>query len=273
MGPTKLIIHMTGLLLLAPQAPGTFPLHVLMPTEGQSGQPLHVAQLGWRSIQSECPNTTGYTFEPGGMFGKGICYFKIDGLSVALGEGGTPTSSILPPVGPFDVSYLHRVNPTWFGAMPGGQIRSRVSIYSGRALEGCPYASWTIGSTPGVNLPNVITWETTIPGPLLALTGTKLNQIGTPATVTIKPTPFTTSTIELFVRQEPEITPTTYPKPWIANHFHAFYDLLGYQSGEPRIIPYNGAATGLGCNKSQKLLLALPAPGTPTCMPVVGSPP
>lgn len=271
MGPVKLIIHLTGLLLLAPQAPGTFPLHVLMPTEGQSGQPLHSAQIGWYSHRSECPSAVGYTFQPGPTVGQGICYFKIDGLAVTLGEGGAPTSSILPPVGPFDVSYRYRVDPVWFGPQPGGRIRSRVSIYSGRAVAGCSYANWTIGSSAGVILPNVVTWETTIPGPLFALTGTKLNQ-GTPATVTINPTPFTTSTVELFVRQEPVTPVTSHPLPWAASHFHVFYDLLGYPTGE-RIIPYNGRVTGQSCSKSQKAFLALPAPGTPTCMPVVGSPP
>jgi hypothetical protein len=266
MGVT-LIIYMSGLLLLAPnQHSGGFPLHVLMPVEGQSGVPLHIAELGWKSLKTDCPSEPGYRWD------TNICYFNLDGWSVELGQGGMPNSGVVvPPAGPLDVSYLHPVNPVWFGANPGGSIRSRVSIYSGMALPGCAMVSWKLGNlSDSTSLPNVVTWATAIPGPGLTLTATRLNAgAGAPATVQFKTFPATTHTIELFLRQEPSTPMPMGSEPFTASHLNALYDLLGYGNapGE-RLIPNNGHKVRPPCpwGKSSH------APGTPTCLIGTGFP-
>jgi hypothetical protein len=266
MGTITLIINMTGLLLLAPNThSGGFPLHVLMPIEGQSGKvPLHIAELGWRSSDSACPSTAAYRFE------SGVCYFNLDGWSVELGQGGTPTSGVVvPPAGPLDVSYGRKVNPVWFGMNPGGSIRSRVSIHSGLAMPGCPFASWTLNGIQDVQLPNVVTWATAIPGPGLTLTATKLNMgSGTPITVDFKIFPTPTNTIELFLRQEPAETMRVGSPPFTSPHLHAFYDLLGYPN-EERLFPQDGYPTGRRCVWSKPFD---DAPGSPTCLIGIGYP-
>jgi len=266
MGTIPLIIHMTGLLLLAPDTrERAFPLHVLMPTEGETELPLHVAQLGWPSEKKDCPNSILYKYDEE----TGVCYFKLDSWAVELGREGTPTTGMLPPSGPFDVSYLKPVSRTLFGPMPVPNLRARVSIYSGQLVAGCPYAKWTIGAAQNRQLPNVVSWGMDIPDTGLVVTGTRQVD-GKTESITIWKFPSTSKNIDLVVRQEPMVAQKSQVEPFEATHLHAFYELLDYPEG-PRVIPYNGKPAGLGCSLSLAARL-LRGPGTPTCMPAVGTP-
>lgn len=259
-----LVIHMTGLLLLTPDTrAGAFPLHVLMPTEGRSRVPTHMAQIGWVSTAAACPKNDSYDYD------GGKCYFKLDGWAVELGRGGI-ASVLLPPAGPLDVTYLHKVNRSWFGPMPVAGMRSRVSIYSGhlRAEEACSFARWTIDNVTGRRLPNVVTWETALPGSILRLTATRRDEAGTTVSMNFKnfgPT----GEVELFLRQEPITPPPEQRPPFVASHYVAIYGLLGYSGNDHLRIPRDGHPTAEGCRGK---LQFFPNPGTPTCMPAVGIP-
>jgi len=256
MPSTEIIIHMTGLLLLAPANPArTFPLHVLVPTEGNL--PQHVVELGWTSSFSDCkyPNT----------FRNGSCYFNMDGWAIEVGQNGRPTQSVLPPSGPLDVTRNHRIPRTWFGATPVADIiRARLTLHSGRTTLGCSLTTWDVDGVSTL-LPNVVNWVDTIPGTGLTLTATSRIDPRSPLHVQT----FTTNSVELHLSYEPKISVPVGIPPYIGSHLNRWYDLLAYGTGDHRSIPRSSNLLG-SCSWMQ--FLPDKGPGTPTCMPAAGLP-
>jgi hypothetical protein len=259
-----LTIHMTGLLLLAPNTrSGEFPLHVLMATEG-SIVPPHAARLGWReSDPAECKGSD-YMY----VSAERICYFDMDGWAVELGKLKAG-SAVLPPPGPLIITNNdHHVPLSWFGPTPvGGAIRARLSLYSGRILPGCSAFIWEVDGFPNVLLPNVVNWEMTVDGPGLTLVATSRTRPGSPKMVHMFPP---TASIELFLRYEPRNASPGSP-PYHATHLERLYDLLGFTNGEHRTIPDNGTRLLDECPFSIETLVPL-APGSPTCLIAAGFP-
>lgn len=254
MPSTEIIIHMTGLLLLAPATPArNFPLHVLIPTEGHLTE--HVARLGWKSTMSACkyPNT----------YENGSCYFNMDGWTIELGQGGWPATTILPPPGLIDVTRKRRIPQAWFGDTPvGNAIRSRLTLHSGRASLECALSTWDVDGVQTV-LPNVIRWLDSIPGTGLMLTATSRTHSGPLHVQT-----FTGNAVELSLSYEPRVPVPVGSPPYSASHLNRWYDLLGYIGGDHRPIP---KTPQIGTCK-RMTFFPIPGPGTPTCMVAGGLP-
>jgi hypothetical protein len=272
MDTITVIVHMTGLLLLAPSSPtGAYPLHVLAPRPNAT-MPHHAPELGWSSTKHAC-DTSRYRFDKA----EKLCYVRLDSMAVELGAGGQPTSSLVPPVGLVVVStQANPVKRAWFGNMPGDEIRSRVTLLSGSARVGCPYAKWKVGSTE-VILDNVVNWVSTgVPGPSITLMGSRLNVDSTnPPTVNLGTLQAKHGVIELWLRQEPSgAMGGGSGSQNKAVHFHSFYDVLGVGANDQtaRRIPEVKTKLNRHCRWGSKDFLD-ENPGTATCMPAGGLPP
>ncbi|HKP75017.1 MAG TPA: hypothetical protein VJT67_05705 [Longimicrobiaceae bacterium] len=266
------VVRLTGLLLMVPDShvhdsaggdKGGLPMHVLMPVEG-AHVPAHFAEIGWRSTEEACTEPYVYTSD---TEHAGFCWANLDGWSLDLGQGGSPTGTFDTPRhrpliggGPLG----HAVDRTLFGPTPGRALRSRITLYSGSVTGECPFAKWDFRGETDKELTSVLTWTFTT-GTLRELTLVRLqDNRGDPAdTMTIGlPTP-ERNTLELYVRYIPvdeyakghkngEIGKT------MATHLHAFYDLLKVGAGA-RPFPLFKGETGTPCDFPK-------TPGSPTCM-------
>lgn len=266
MGPITVVLRMTGLLLLVPQAHpagsevGTLPLHVLVPAEGSSVRP-HMAQFGWRSSQADCKHHFQRIKQ-----NQGICWADMTNWFMELGQGGTPTSGmILPPSGAVPLGgSQHRASPALLGDSPGQQVRASVTLFSGRAVEECPFAEWDFRGHTGVAFSNVVTWTLQLPA-MPAIKHRPLNAPGGAEEALDGPAAVN-DTLELFIRDMPteEVNPGPMPpsEPEAgvtqATDFNAIYDLLNVPAGE-RELPVFRRKTGRVCKFER-------SPGSPTCM-------
>ena len=249
-----IVIKMTGLLLVTPHNPTSGPTHILMPEP--AGVESHVAEVGY--IGSDCTPD-----------GEGICWVNMDGWAMELGKG--LSNSLRPELRDRIGNLTRRLK----GALPADHddpnpedIRSRVSLYAGRATGFCGVARWKFAKTidnPGnverMELTNVLTWTIRNAGQgSLALVRTRMDDQHVETIATVKPDK--SKRIELFIRYVPGSSlprqPGTTNSPpdvgshvraaahqaqfadsgEVATHFTAYYEYLGIDPTAP--LPHDG---------------------------------
>lgn len=259
MSPIPVVVHMTGLLMIVPpNTMGGGPTHVLMPRA--AGLEPHVTEIGYPS------ETLAEHCEP--ARGDGICWVRMDGWSLDLGDLPSARSTLHSATLPREATNLSErffrpVKHGNFGQQVAPRVRSRITLHSGRISMTCGIAKWGFRRPHSTNvdtlvLANVLEW--TIPDAAtdrLVLTRRKLRrwflQPGKTETLEIPTTG--RDILHLYIQHIPvsdALRPLAEPatpahssadeshtlaheRP--AEHFVAMYDFLGIDRDEAPPLP------------------------------------
>jgi hypothetical protein len=265
-----LLIRMSGLLLFVPdQGTDSRPTHILMPVTGAS-MPAHVAQVGYRSVTSAgCDE-----------YWDGICYFNVTGYSVRMPASSTSEPPTQLPGAINLTNFVQRRVPRRYldSAPPPDRVRSRITLPSGEVRAQCALVDFTIaGASFQPN--HVVDW--TVSDVALAdgrLVLVRVPFAGGKTDTILNAIPAADQSFDLFVRQVPE-TERHHPGPGDrpalgdrADHFHAFYDMLGVEP-DPAKRPIPRVSGTLGHPRACPWLEAavasvdiVPSPTTVNCM-------
>ena len=287
-----IVIKMTGLLLLTPSTANSDPpLHVLMPAAQE-----HRAWIGYRQVEEgDCPY---YDSD------DRICYRDMAGYSMEIGAPlTTQRASPVPLNGALgNLTRASRVpvDTAFFGNNPRpGRLRARITLYSGSQIDECHLGRWLFNWNLWAPLGNVVTWE--IPDTVtreLALVRRRLGSDPSepPETLTVlrregdRP-------IELFITHLPvggrietalaaaqSVHSSDEPRARFrflmkADHFNAYYDMLGVDSAGRRPLPRLLLKVGSMCPWARDPLsgqvtsmVTARSAGAPTCMVAGGTP-
>lgn len=282
MVPIKILIHMTGLLLLTPaSSDSALPMYVLMP-KPHNFMPEHVAEIGYREPQENRCTGRGRRYDGQDH----VCYVDINGYALELPSSAAAASS-QGPARAADEPWLvdlsrhtnHPVRPDLFSSDPPGRLRSRIEFHSGSLLpDHCSVARWWFDGKQA-EIANVVTWEIENGGEdRVELVLTPLHR---GATERIVPPVIENNTVELFVWQVPPgerhlirdqaghlhgrysaIAESS------ARHFHAYYSLLHVPWLKHRPIPHDPDTIVESCPWTKETRGA----GTAACMVAGGTP-
>lgn len=290
------VVKLTGLLLLTPNtADHRLPMHVLMPVPHGS----HLAQIGYRQTTNH--RCDSYDLD------LSICYRNMEGYYMDIGSeiaSPGPNSVVFKgDIGDVSDAGNARVDPSYFGNNPGPYLRARITLRSGTQTGSCNLGRWSFNGDGWAPLANVVTWsipnggtdsvlltrrrfrsEPTAPPEILAV----LRPVqGRPVELFIRQIPPNAARLDVF-RTEDERTHDSMHgllhrspfKPLMnADHFEAFYDLLGLSPSASRPLPRLWLQVGSNCLWARSMNGVLSgninplAPGTPTCMVAGGTPP
>lgn len=287
-----IVIKMTGLLLLTPSTANSDPpLHVLMPAAHE-----HLARIGYR--QAEKGDCLDYDSD------DGICYRDMEGFSMEIGASFTTQRASPVPLngalGNLTRASRVPVDTAFFGnKAPPERLRARITLLSGSQIDECHLGRWLFNWNLWAPLANVVTWE--IPDTStreLALVRRRLGSDPSepPETLTVlrregdQP-------IELFITHLPvggrivsaeaaaqPVPSSGEPRPRFrllmkADHFNAYYDMLGVDSAARRPLPRLLWKVGSMCpwardpeDKRITSMVTAMAAGAPTCMVAGGTP-
>lgn len=299
MVPIKIVIHMTGLLLLTPEnRNGVEMTHVLMPKPYAAFMPAHVAELGYReSESSRCTH-------PGDLYdgGRQICYRDMRGYYMEIGRPGAlarPQERVQPDLGEINLSNAthHYVRQRMYSQDPESRLRSRITLIGAWRRNSCALYRWSFDNEPA-DIANVTTWviNTSDDDGVVRLMRARF---GSDVQEELAPVRPIGDSVEIFIRQiPPDERAETYAGRATQNarsgrqasvdpetrarHFHAYYRLLHVSWLSHRPIPrWEGYSTTYDhcdwARRSDGLAVARiesvsRGPGTPTCMVAGGSP-
>lgn len=145
----KVIIHLTGLLLLTPgNTPAGPATQILLPQP--SNMDPHIAVLVYFA-----PDSAGCD-----RYDEGVCYLKLDGRALSIGTpDGNPAPPQMPPGAPnVSRAALQRVPPDRYGTEPSSRLRSRVSLYGAEFLGSCAKGVWDFRDD-SLPIPNVVSYQ------------------------------------------------------------------------------------------------------------------
>ena len=151
--PVTMVIQMTGLLLILPPKQSGGETHILMPRKAG-----HRGYIGFRQETPAGCNEPGDIYRPDLQ----ICYISMDGWSLApVGVTGGSNPTI-----PRGVLNLTRGSggQTVDTTSAKNQIRSLITLASGRVTDSCGVANWTFDPVgeqgpEKVELVNVLEWQ------------------------------------------------------------------------------------------------------------------
>jgi hypothetical protein len=236
----KVIIHLTGLLLVTPGTkdhPGT---HVLFP-EPRGEVEAHVTRLLY-TTRTNRENCKPPSREP-------ICIVPLDDYAVTI---GTRVDSVpVPSIPDITTGPRRRVPRAQYGRHPDTRLRSRVTLWNAEVLGMCAKGWWEFNDTP-MMIPNVVTYEMSYPrGAPLRILGTRIRS-EVHDTVVIATPETSDSVIHIFLYSVPpkeaerietvgarrlatavasqrdDVTEDTVPREGShAHHYRAYYDLIG----------------------------------------------
>ena len=263
----KILIHVTGLLLLtAENRNGVDLTHVFMP-KPYAFMPEHVAELGYREPDIRKCEAKHDWYDPDGK----ICYRDMSGFSMTIPHPLPNTGRSLPiPSGQWpgrlgsdivDLSTVthHYVRPSLFSDPPEGRLRSRITLSGARRLGSCALYTWMFDDA-STEIANVVTWEIDYTaGDKVVLTRRRFGSQDEQPFVELPPD---RGVVELFIRQVPpseraqnydsrlnldarNALNAYKDKSRRATHFHAYYRLLHVPWLKHRPIPRQPTRTGI----------------------------
>ena len=249
-GQTKVVIQMTGSVLVVPPAAAGGATSILLPsTRGMERS--HIAWFGF-GLAPEHPLRTRLCVTHPEAKKEGICYVNLDQWSVdSIGAGGSPSTTTAAAFrsGLMNLTResgnTHKVN---LGELDD-QIRSQFVFMAGQPGDSCSLGKWTFPNQnqglDSVNLVNVLHWHIEQPQNTLVL---RFRLKSNPHTVVSATVHAESGEIALLIAHVPigerrdlppyKATQVSQPSGTVsAEHFHSFYDLLRLPPSPNRRIP------------------------------------